>query len=398
MGGAASILFWCLIRALLWRAGVGSPVSRDPRGSRPRGALGRAVCRSSRIPPPRVAVPSGGGGASPRLRGGGGSLLWPSSMGGERVGGGGGAALPPPAPSGDGLPSVVSGVPPRGILVPWGLPAGGGRAARSGRPPMGQCGGGGGGEGGGTPQPWFAPPSSPGCLRRPGRRRSAVGRLRAGRAGACLVLGAPSPWVQRPLRGGCGTAVSLVCPRPLLGLRGRGGGIGGGPLVPWRRPLTAKGGRPGGPGPGGQPSAGGSHSSPAPLYPELDLPAGPRWGPSSPLLLSRGAGRPGAAVRVSGQRLAGCGAVGSTPRSFAPPSLPREVARAPPSRSIMGGAWVGGPSFPPHFLASAVWTVTCAAACDGAGAVAAAGCAGSSASWRGRCARPGGASCWRPRP
>ena len=54
------------------------------------------------------------------------------------------------------------------------------------------------------------------------------------------------------------------------------------------------------------------------------------------------AGR-GAAVRVSGQRLVGCGAVGSPPRSLSPPCLPREVARAPPSRRIMGGAWVGGP-------------------------------------------------------
>ena len=64
-----------LVRALLRHAGVGSPCGRDPRGSRLRGALGRAVCRSSRIPPPRVVVPSGGGGASPRLRGGGGPLL-----------------------------------------------------------------------------------------------------------------------------------------------------------------------------------------------------------------------------------------------------------------------------------------------------------------------------------
>ena len=46
--------------------------------------------------------------------------------------------------------------------------------------------------------------------------------------------------------------------------------MGGGALVPRRRPLTAEGGRPGGPGPGGQPSAGGSHSSPAPLYLEPD--------------------------------------------------------------------------------------------------------------------------------
>ena len=163
-------------------------------------------------------------------------------------------------------------------------------------------------------------------------------------------------------------------------------------------PLTAEGGQPGGPGPGGQPSAGGSHSSPAPLYLEPDPRAGPRWGPLSPPPSSRGAGRPGAAVRVSGQRLAGCSAVGSPPRSLSPPSLPREVARAPPSGRIVGGAWVGRPSSPPHSLASAVWAVTCAAACVGAGAVAAAGCAGGSASGRERFARPGGASCWCLRP
>ena len=208
--------------------------------------------------------------------------------------------------------------------------------------------------GGGTPPPWFAPPYSPGRplkgplrLRRPGRRRAAVGRQRAGRAGACLGRGAPAPRVQRPLRGGCGAAVSSVCLRPLLGLRERRGGIRGSPLVRRRRPLTAEGGRPGGPGPGGQPSAGGSHSSPAPLYLESDPRAGPRWGPSSPPPSLRGAGWPGAAVRVSGQQLAGCEAVGSPPRSLSPPSLRQEVARAPPSRRIVGGAWVGGPSSPP---------------------------------------------------
>ena len=182
-------------------------------------------------------------------------------------------------------------------------------------------------------------------------------------------------------------------PPSALGPEGEGGGGGGGPLVPWRRPLTAEGGRPGGPGLGGQPSASGSHSSPAPLYSEPDPRAGPRWGPLSSPPSPRGAGRPGAAVRVSGQRLTGCGAVGSPPRSLPPPSLPREVARAPPSRRIVGGAWVGGPRSPPHSLVSAVCAVTCAAACVGAGAVAVAGCAGGSASGRGRCARPGGASC-----
>ena len=169
-----------------------------------------------------------------------------------------------------------------------------------------------------------------------------------------------------------------------------------GPLAP--PPDGRGGGRHGGPSPGGQPSAGGLHPSPAPLYLEPDPRAGPRWGPSSTLPSSRGARGPGAAVRVSGQRLAGCGAAGSPPRLLSPPSLPREVARAPSSRRTVGGAWVGGPSSPPHFLASAVWAVTCAAACVGAGAVAAAGCACGSASGRERCASPGGASCWHPHP
>ena len=370
---------------------------RPPQEQAAGGAGARVVqVQPHPPPPPRVAVPSGGGGVAPRLRGGGGSLLWPSSWGGGAGGGVGGPPACPLAWSGVGLPSVVTGVPPRGILVPWGLPGGRGRRARFAPNWSVRRGG---GRGGASP-PWFAPPSSPGrplkgplCLRRPGRRRSAVGRQEAGRAGALLGRGAPSPRVQRPLRGGCGGAVSSVCLRSLLALRGRGGGSGGGPLVPWRRPLTAEGGRPGSPGLGGQPSAGGSHSSPAPVYLESDPRAGPCWGPSSPLPSSRGAG-----VRVGGQRLAGCRAVGSPPRSLSLPSLPREVARDPLSRRIVGGAWVGGPSSPPHFLASAVWAVTCAAACVGAGTVAAAGCAGGSASGRGRCAGPGGASCWRWRP
>ena len=225
---------------------------------------------------------------------------------------------------------------------------------------------------------------------------------------------------RRPFWGGghplgSGGAEGRACGSPAGGVRGGGwggrpparsracvggGGEWGGALVPWRRLLTAggEGGRYGSPGPGGQPSAGGSRPSPASLYLEPDPRAGPRWGPSSPRPSSRGAGRPGAAVRVSGQRLAGCGAAGFPPRWLSPPSLPREAARSLASCRTVGGAWVRGPSSPPHSLASAVWVITCAAACVGAGAVAAAGCAGGSASWRGRCARRGGASCWRPHP
>ena len=317
-------------------------------------------------------------------------------LGGGSGGGGDGKAAPPPARPVGRRPAIrcLQHAPP-GYTRAVGV-AGRPRASGAVQPAANRSVRRGvGGQGGGTPPPWFAPLSSPGRLlkrplrlRRPERRRSAVGRQRAGRAGACPGSGAPSPRLQRPLRGGCGAAVPSVCLRPPLGLRGRGGEWGS-PLVPWRRPLTAEGGRHGGPSPRGQPSAVGSHSSPAPLYLESDPRAGPRWDPSSPPPL----GRPGAAVRVSGQRLAGCGAVGFPPLSLPLPSLPREVARAPSSRRSVGGAWVGGRSPPPLFLASAVRAVTCAAACVGAGAVAAAGCAGGSASGRGRCARPGGASC-----
>ena len=350
------------------------------------------MCRSSRTPPPASRSLLGGGGASPQLRGGGGPLLWlPSWAGGS--GGGGGPPPCPPAPSGVGLPSVV----------PWGLLGGRGRQARSGRPPTGRCGGGGGV--GNTPAlvraPVFPGPASDRVTpfapswAPPVRRRPAAG-------GACGRL--PRPWCPRT-RGAAASSGGVRgrrffgLPPPAHGPEWEGGGEWGGASGPLALPPDGRGGgRHGGPGPEGQPSAGGSHSSPAPLYLEPDPRAGLRWGPPSPLPSSRGGGRPGAAVRVSGQRLAGCGAAGSPPRSLSPPSLPREVARAPASRRTVGGAWVGGPSCPPHFLASAVRAFTCAAACVGAGPVAAAGCAGGSASGRGRCAKPGGASCWRPHP
>ena len=229
-----------LLCAPLRRAGVGSPVGRDPRGSRRLGALGRVVCRSSRNPRPRFAVPSGGGGASPRLRGGGGSLLWPSSWGQERGGGGWGvrsAAPRPPAPSGVGLPSVVSGAPPRGILVPWGLPGGHGRRARPGRPPMGQCSGG-GGEGGGNPPalvraPAFPRPASEGAAPiapswAPPVRRRPVHRGRLPRPRCPLTPGAAAS------SGGVRGRRLFGLPRSALGPEGEGGGGGGasGPPAP----------------------------------------------------------------------------------------------------------------------------------------------------------------------
>ena len=167
----------------------------------------------------------------------------------------------------------------------------------------------------------------------------------------------PAPGGRRaapvaPRLGGVrGGGVGGAAPPPALRPEWEGGGEWGGASGPLAAPPDGRGGgRHGSPGPGGQPSAGGLRPSPAPLYLEPDPRAGPRWGPSSPQSLSRCAGRPGAAVRVSGQWLAGCGAAGSPPRSLSPPSLPREAARSHASCRTVGGAWVGGPSSPPPLL------------------------------------------------
>ena len=231
---------------------------RPPREQAAGGAGARGVQVQPHPPAPRRGPFGEGGGGRPLGSGGAEGRSCGSQAGGRERGGGPGGPPPRPhAPSGVGLPSVVSGVPLRGILLPWGLPGGRGRQAWSGRPPRGQCGGGGGGgEGGGTPPSWFAPPSSLGrplkgplCLRRPGRRRSAFSRQPAGRAGAFLGRGAvmasnstPAARVQWPLWGGCGAAVSSVCPRPLLGLSGRGGGEWGGPSGPLAPPPDGRGG------------------------------------------------------------------------------------------------------------------------------------------------------------
>ena len=125
---------------------------------------------------------------------------------------------------------------------------------------------------------------------------------------------------------------------------GGGGRSGGGPLVPWRCLLSAGGGAAWQSWPRGP--ATGRGVAPFPRPPLLR--AGFSLGPLFPRPLSRGAGRPGVAVRVSGQWLAGCGAAGSPPRSLSPPSLPREVARPLASCRIVGGAWVRGPNPPPQ--------------------------------------------------
>ena len=130
-----------------------------------------------------------------------------------------------------------------------------------------------------------------------------------------LWVGAPPrPWgggeprLWLPIWGGCGGGGATP---PALGpVWEGGGGSGGGPSVPWRCPLSAKkgGGRLGGPGPGGQPSARGVAPFPRPPLPRAESSRSPSLGPLIPRPLPRGAGRPGVAVRVRGQWLAGCGA------------------------------------------------------------------------------------------
>ena len=186
---------------------------------------------------------------------------------------------------------------------------------------------------------------TPVCVRgsRSSRRCPYRAAVPLGGGGAAPALGgrraAPVARLLWWVRGGGGGGAA---PPPALGSV-RGGGLGGG-LWP-----------PGGRGGGGMavlvPGASHRPGGRALLPPPLSRAGCPRRfspGPLIPRPLSRGAGRPGAAVRVSGQWLAGCGAAGSSPRSLSPHSLPREVARPRTSCHTVGGAWVRGPIPPPQ--------------------------------------------------
>ena len=135
--------------------------------------------------------------------------------------------------------------------------------------------------------------------------------------------------------------------------QGGGGGVGGALWSPGDASC-----RPGGGGPAWQswprgPAMGrGVAHFPRPPLPRARFSRRPSLGPLIPRPLSRGAGRPGVAVRVSGQWLAGCGAAGSPLRSLSPHSLPRQVARPLASCRTVGGAWAGGPSPPPQLSRS----------------------------------------------
>ena len=245
MWGAAFILFWCAAvrRPLAWSACCsGTVVWARPAAATPAGAAGGAGARGVQVqqhPPPPPRGPFWGRGGAPSAPGGRRVVPVLPKLGGGSAGGGGGVGGPPPrppAPSGVGLPSVVFSVPPRGILVPWGLPGGRGCRARPGRPPTGQCGGGGGGGGGNPPAlvraPVFPGPASDRAApfapswAPPVRRRPVAGR-------ACGRL--PRPWCPRTpgaaaSSGGVRGRRFFGLPPSALGPEWEGGGgSGGGP-------------------------------------------------------------------------------------------------------------------------------------------------------------------------
>ena len=232
MWGAAPILFWC------------APCSGTLVWARPAAAT-TAGAGPAASPPPRVAVPSGGGGGVPSAPGGRRAALVAPNLRGVR--GGVGRAAPPPLRPVGRRPA---------FRCPWRAPPGvysrrgGCRAAAGfGRGPVGRqrvSAAGGGGEGGGTPPALVRAPIFPGPASdkaAPFAPSCAVGRQQAGRVGACLGRGTPAPGVQRPLRGGVRGRRFFGLPLSALGPEWEGaGGEWGGPLVPWRRLLTAGGG------------------------------------------------------------------------------------------------------------------------------------------------------------
>ena len=247
-----------LVRALLRHAGVGSPCGRDPRGS-----------RSSRIPPPPPASRSLlGGGGRPLGSGGAEGRSCGSQAGGGCGGGGWGGRSPVPLPRRAAACLPLSPACPPGVYSRRGgcWAAAGVRRGPAGRRRVSAAGGGGGG-GAGNPPALVRAPVFPGPA--------------SDEAAPFVPSCAPAPWVQRPLQGGCGAAVSSVCLRPLLGLSGRGG-VGGGPLVPWGRLLTARGGQAWRSRPRGPAIGWGVAPFPSPPLPRAGPSCRPSLGPLNP--------------------------------------------------------------------------------------------------------------------
>ena len=183
---------------------------RPPWEQAAGGARARGVQVQPHPPPPASWSLLGDGGRPLGSRGAEGRSCGSQAGEGERGGGGAGWPPPhPPAPSGVGLPSVVSGVPPQGILVPRWLPGGRGRQARSGRPPTGQCGGWGVGEGGGS--------RAEGAVWGTSLRRCSGPVPTRGRGWARCPPVAQVPRARFPCRAPVLLPGRSPCPRPLVG-------------------------------------------------------------------------------------------------------------------------------------------------------------------------------------
>ena len=129
-------------------------------------------------------------------------------------------------------------------------------------------------------------------------------------------------WVRGGGSGGRAPARSRTCV-------GGGGGNWGGPFGPLAMPPVGRGGGAAWQSwPWGTAIGGGVAPLPRTPLPRAGFSRRPSLGPPIPRPLSRGAGRPGMAVRVSGQWLAGCGAAGS-PLALVVSALPPAGGGAP---------------------------------------------------------------------
>ena len=141
---------------------------------------------------------------------------------------------------------------------------------------------------------------------------------------------------------GAGGGGGGAAPPPALGSVWGGGGWGG-PWGPLAMPLFGRGGGAGAAWqswPRGPAIGQGVAPFSRPPLSRAGFSRRPSPGPLIPRPLSRGAGRPGVAVRVSGQWLAGCGAAGS------PPAL--VVSALPPAgggEPLSLGRQQSGPSY-----------------------------------------------------
>ena len=241
------------------------------------------------------------------------------------------------------------------------------------------------------------PPSCSVVRVAPARRCGFVG---AGPAAAALTVSPFLLWVGAPPRpwggggprlwlpswGGCGGGGWGATPSALGPVwEGGGGGSEGGSsgslaMPPVGQKRGGGGGRLGGPSPGGQPSARGVAPFPRPPLPSAGSSRSPSLGPLISRPLPRGAGRPRAAVRVSGQCLAGCGA-----------AFPGQATKRASLGVVLSMGGVATHTIPVRAHPASLGTICAASRCAGAGPLALRG-----PHWSRRLGRRGGSHSGSP--